>query len=123
MTETKAPKRTIAHAGPGKPGNAPTRPTRTASPSVAETLSRIETASSPWWAQTPAVAYACLRIAAMPVRLVAAAADAAVSLAFVAMGAAVYMWWTGMIPDEAVAEFLGRIGERLLDIVRSSGLI
>lgn len=84
---------------------------------------RLEAASLPWWGHTPSVVARCVQVAFMPLRLLAAAADAAVSLAFVGLGLSVYLWWTGIIADEAVAGFLGQVGNRLLGIVKSSGLI
>lgn len=90
---------------------------------TSEKLSRIEAASFPWWTTFPAVAANCVKIATFPVRAVTLAADAAVSLAFVAISGTAIMWWFGWISDAAVAGFLGKLGERALGIVRSSGLI
>jgi len=96
---------------------------RPAQNSVRPELMRIESASAPWWSQAPDVAAKCAHVAFMPLRIAAAAADAAVSLAFVGLGLAVYLWWTGTIEDEAVAGLLGQVGNRLLGIVKNSGLI
>jgi len=98
-------------------------PPRTAPASVKAELMRIEASSLPWWGQAPHVAKACLQVAILPLRVVSMAADAAVSLSFVGLGAAIYLWWSGRIADETVANLLGQIGNRLLGIVKSSGLI
>lgn len=90
---------------------------------TSQKLSRLEAASSPWWASLPAVAVNCVKIAVFPAKAVAQAADAVVSLAFVALGGTAVMWWFGWISDASVAGFLGKLGERALGIVRSSGLI
>ena len=86
-------------------------------------LNRIESTGSPWWTQAPAVALACAAIATAPLRLLAAVADTAVSLAFLAAFGSVALWYTGYIPDDTVAAFLGEIGVRLLSVVENADLI
>jgi len=60
-------------------------------------------------------------IAAVPVRAVALLLEAAVSLLVLGIAATVWAWWSGRIPDEAVAEFLVPLGERLLAIGMAAG--
>jgi len=102
-----------------RPG--PVQPKR--APSVRPDLDRIVAAGRPWWAEAPDVAAKCLSLAFAPVRYAALAAEAAVSLAFVAVFGTVGLWWTGYIPDEVVASYLGQVGDRALAILQASGLL
>jgi hypothetical protein len=101
------------------PAAAERRPNNSAS----DRLARIEVASSPWWASAPDIASKCAKVAVFPLKAVTLAADAAVSLTFVGVGVTAALWWYGYISDAAVSGFLGKLGERGLGIVRSSGLI
>jgi hypothetical protein len=96
---------------------------RRPSNSANERLARIEAASSPWWASIPDTGAKCAKVAIFPLKAITLAADAAVSLSFVVIGGSVAMWWFGYIADATVSAFLGKVGERALAIVRSSGLI
>nr|WP_250807211.1 hypothetical protein [Neorhizobium tomejilense] len=86
-------------------------------------LDRIETASTPWWANTPSVAMNCLSIAAVPFNFLSRAASTAVDLCFLAVVATVALWWTGHIPQETVVSVLGDVGQRILGILEGSGLL
>ena len=90
--------------------------------SVRPDLDRVAAASRPWWAEAPDVAAKCLALAFAPVRYAALAAEAAVSLAFVAVFGAIGLWWTGYIPDAVVAHYLGQAGDRALAILQASGV-
>lgn len=90
---------------------------------VREELSRIEAASSPWWAALPSVASKCAAAVIAPFRLVVLAAEAVVAVTFAGAIAVAAAWWTGRISDQAVAEVMGAVGKRLLSIAQSSGVI
>jgi len=90
---------------------------------VSEHLARIEASALPWWSKAPAVAANCVKLAFFPIKAIAVTANAIVSLAFVGLGGVAVMWWYGLISDAAVSGFLGKLGDRALSIVRSSGLI
>lgn len=92
-------------------------------PSVRPDLDRIVAVGRPWWAEAPDVAAKCLSLAFAPVRYAAMAAEAAVSLAFLAVIGAIALWWTGYIPDEVVAGYLGQVGDRALAILQASGAL
>lgn len=85
-------------------------------------LDRVAAAARPWWAEAPDVAAKCLSLAFAPVRYAVMAAEAAVSLAFLAVFGAISLWWAGYIPDEVVAHYLGQAGERALAILQASGV-
>ncbi|MDW9481201.1 hypothetical protein GOB57_21380 [Sinorhizobium meliloti] len=102
----------------------PPRPAKTPPRSSARNdLDRIEATGTPWWAHAPSVAMTCLTIVAAPFRLLALAADTAVSLCFLAAFGIVGLWYAGYIPDQAVADFLGSVGERLLSILEGTELL
>jgi len=101
----------------------PPRRRPSSSSSIRPDLNRIEAATAPWWTAAPSVAGACINAVLMPVKWIVIAADAVVALTFVAFGAIVWMWWTGAISDATAAEFIGKIGERCLGILKSSGWI
>lgn len=100
-----------------RPAKAPPRS------SARNDLNRIEATGSPWWANAPSVAMTCLTVAVAPFKLLALAADTAVSLCFLAVFGAVGLWYTGYIPDQTVADILGSVGERLLSILEGTGLL
>ena len=91
--------------------------------SVRNEFNRLEAASLPWWSQALPVLVACVSFAVMPLKLAVLAAEAVVAFAFAGLAAAVAAWWLGYIPDATVAQQMGILGERLLRIVESSGLI
>ena len=86
-------------------------------------LRRIEAVGRPWWAEAPRTFLSALHVFLMPFRAVAAVADAVVSFTFVAVIAAVAGVLSGYIPDETVANVLGAVGDKLLAILQSSGLL
>lgn len=90
---------------------------------VLDQLARVEAASTPWWAKAPSIAAGCVKLALFPVQIIAITANAIVSLVFVGIIGVGVLWWFGFISDAAVSGFLGKLGERTLGIVRSSGLI
>lgn len=94
-----------------------------AAPLARRELLRIEAASRPWWSEFPAVALKCLELAFLPLRWLAILAEAVVSIAFVSVGIAVWLWWSGRIPDSVVVDLLARVGARLLAIVGKAGFL
>lgn len=113
MAENRAP----------TPNPRPAPPKRPPAPSVRPDLERIAAATRPWWAEAPDVAAKCLALAFAPLRFAAIAAEAAVSLAFVAVFGAAALWWAGYIPDAVVAAYLGQLGDRALAILQASGVL
>lgn len=85
-------------------------------------LDRIEATGSPWWAQAPATAMMCLRIAVAPVKFLDAAADMAVKLSFLAVIGAITLWYLKVIPETVVSAALNDVGTRILGILEASGL-
>lgn len=90
---------------------------------VRNEFSRLEGAASPWWAAAPTVAWQCIQVAILPLRLFVLAAEAVVAASFAGIIVAVALWWKGYIPDSLVAEHLGAVGSRLLGIIQSSGIL
>jgi hypothetical protein len=86
-------------------------------------LRRIEAVGRPWWAEAPRAFLAVGQVFLLPFRAAAATADAIVSFTFVAIIAAIAGVLTGYIPDATVANVLGVVGDRLLAILQSSGLL
>jgi len=84
---------------------------------------RLAAAGRPWWAEAPDIAAKCLAMVVAPIRYAAIVAELAVSLSFLVVVGSALLWWYGYIPDAVVAEFLGNLGERLLSIIETSGLI
>ncbi|MBY3155524.1 hypothetical protein HFO56_24665 [Rhizobium laguerreae] len=100
------------------------RPAKTPARSSARNdLDRIEATGNPWWAQAPSVAMTCLTVTVIPLKLLALAADTAVSVCFLAVFGSVGLWYIGYIPDQTVAEVLGSVGQRLLGILEGTGLL
>lgn len=85
-------------------------------------LDRIETAGTAWWANAPTIAMTCLSVSVAPFKLIAAAADFALSLAFLSIFAAIGLVYMQVIPDTAVAALLNEVGTRMLGILETSGL-
>lgn len=91
--------------------------------SVRPELERVADAVRPWWAEAPDVAAKCLSLAFAPLRYAALVVEMAVSLCFLAVFGAIALWWTGYIPDETVAHYMGVVGDRALHILRASGVL
>jgi hypothetical protein len=86
-------------------------------------LDRIEASGNAWWSKAPEIAMICIAGAIAPFRLLAWAADFAVSVAFLIMIGVIAAAIGGYIPDKVVAEALNVVGTRLLTILESAGLI
>lgn len=90
---------------------------------VRNEFSRLEAASQPWWAQAPSVAWRCVQIAILPLRLYVLLAEALVTTTFAAVIVLAFLLYKGYIPDSVVAEQLGYVGNRVLGIVQASGIL
>lgn len=90
---------------------------------VRNEFSRLEGASLPWWALAPSVAWRCIQIVLLPLRLYVLLAEAIVTTTFAAIIVFTYLLWKGYIPDALVAEQLGVVGNRILGIVQASGIL
>ncbi|MTH96004.1 hypothetical protein [Roseibium sp. RKSG952] len=92
-------------------------------PGIRKDFNRLEAASKPWWTEALSVAQKCAALAFAPFRLVVAALDAAVAGCFLGLVVVVWMWWTERIPDQLVSEVVAKVGDRILAIVKDSGII
>jgi hypothetical protein len=90
---------------------------------VRNEFSRLEGASLPWWAVAPSVAWRCIQIAILPLRLYVLIAEAIVTTTFASIIIFLYLLYKGYIPDALVAEQLGIVGNRILGIVQASGIL
>ncbi len=86
-------------------------------------FNRLEAASMPWWSHSFDVFCRCVEMAIMPFRMAILAAEAIVAFTFAGLVVAGYLWYKGIIPDSTVTELLAQIGERLIGIIESSGLL
>ncbi len=83
----------------------------------------VDAGSRPWWAETLSVFRLCVLAIYMPIRVISEVSSALVSLAFLAVLAAIGLWYAGYIPDAVVVKYLSIVGDRLFGIVKNSGLI
>jgi hypothetical protein len=79
--------------------------------------------SKPWWAESFSVAVFCFKALYLPIRLIGDIANTLVALAFVMVFGVVGLFVAGYIPDAVVVKYLGLLGDRILSIVQSSGLL
>ncbi|NTF17221.1 hypothetical protein G6L37_02095 [Agrobacterium rubi] len=86
-------------------------------------FSRLQSASTPWWAHSFDVFTRCVALSVLPFRMAVLAAEAVVAFAFAAVIVAGYLWYTGVIPDSTVAGILSSLGERLIGIIEASGVL
>jgi hypothetical protein len=86
-------------------------------------FNRLQAASTPWWAHSFDVFFKCVALAVLPLRMAVLAAEALVAFSMAGLIVAIYLWWTGVIPDSAVTELLASLGERLIRIIEASGLL
>lgn len=80
-------------------------------------------AGKPWWAEAFSVAVICGKIMYMPVRIIGDLANALVAITFVGVFAVVGMVFGGYIPDEVIVKYLTMVGDRVLSLVQTSGLL
>lgn len=86
-------------------------------------FSRLQAASTPWWAHSFDVMTKCVALAILPFRMAVLAAEAVVALAFAGLIVTAYLWYSGAISDSLVASFLAGIGDRLIGIIEASGVL
>lgn len=86
-------------------------------------FNRLEAASTPWWAHAFSVFTRCAALAVLPFRMAVLAAEAIVAFTFAGLVVAGYLWWQKIIPDSVVTELLGKLGERIIGIIESSGIL
>lgn len=115
MEPSEAPKSRAVTAGPQKrkPVGNP----------VQGLTNATQAAGRPWWFDGFSVAWTCVQVIYMPVKIVGDIANALVALIFLAMFAAIGLYFGGYIPNEVLVPLLGQIGDRILNLVQSSGLI
>ena len=88
-----------------------------------QAVDRLREAQSPWYFDVPRVLMACLRLSFAPFALLVKLAELCTSLivlGIVAIGAA---WYLGYITDADVIEAVKPLGDRLLSMVQSAGLL
>ncbi len=83
-------------------------------------VSEMPIVARPWWYDAPPVAMGCLRIIVAPFRFVVDVAEAAVSVAVLAVLVVVGAWYTGHIKDEDVVAALKPVGTKVLSMVQKS---
>lgn len=75
----------------------------------------------PWYFDTPRVLLTCVQVTLAPLGLAIRAAEAAVSLAVLAVIGVGAGWYMGMITDQDVVQHLRPIGQRILAMVQQAG--
>jgi hypothetical protein len=109
----------------GKEGPAPRAPRV-----VAKTVDRVREASAigdlgswakPWYFDAPRVLLTCFQVTLAPLGLAIRAAEAAVSLAVLAVIGVGAGWYMGMITDQDVIQHLRPVGQRILAMVQQAG--
>lgn len=80
-------------------------------------------AGKPWWSEALGVFVICCKAAYLPLRLIGEIANTLVALAFIGVFGIVGMFIAGYIPDAVVVKYLSMVGDRILSIVQSSGLL
>lgn len=90
---------------------------------VKSELDKIVAVGRPWWSEAPEVVHKCLTLIFAPIRLLAMLLDIVVSMTFISVFGTVALWWFGYISDEFVAKFISSIGDRVLSIIQSSGVL
>lgn len=90
---------------------------------VKSELEKIVAVGRPWWSEAPDVVHKCLTLIFAPIRLLALLLDIIVSMAFISFFGAIALWWFGYISDEFVAKFISSLGDRVLSIIQSSGVL
>lgn len=108
----------MAQAQPRKRTKKPTT-----APGIRKDFNRLEAASSPWWTEFPSIIQKCALLAVAPFRFAAMALDAAMAACFLGFVVVIWMWWTERIPDQVVSEVVSQVGDRILAIVKDSGVI
>lgn len=99
------------------------KPVKKQGQTVKPDLNRIASVGRPWWSEAPEIAHKCLVLIFSPFRFAAMALDMLVSLVFLSFFGVIGLWWLGYISDATVAHFIGSLGNRVLSIIQSSGVL
>ena len=75
----------------------------------------------PWYFDAPRVLLTCFQVTLAPLGLAIRAAEAAVSLAVLAVIGVGAGWYVGMITDQDVIQHLRPVGQRILAMVQQAG--
>ena len=99
------------------------KPSKKHGQTVKSDLNRIASVGRPWWSEAPEIAHKCLVLIFAPFRFAVMALDMLVSMVFLSFFGLIGLWWLGYISDSTVAHFIGALGNRVLSIIQSSGVL
>lgn len=86
-------------------------------------VEKLREAQAPWYFSAPKVLLACFRVAFAPFNLLVKVAELLVALVVLGIVAVIAAWYLGYITDADVIAAMKPIGDRLLQMVQSAGML